>query len=179
MLNANLLVLGASAGASAVPYGTIIFQLLIFLVLLALLRKYAFGPLMNVMKEREQHINSQLDSAEKQNNESKELVNKLREDQKAARVESATLLENARKQAETQKEEIITAARNEADSLKNAAVLEIQREKALAVQALQEQMASISIQIASKILEKEIDEADNANLVKGYLSEIQKVGEAK
>ena len=74
MLNGSMFVLGEAHG---IPYGDIIFQLLIFVILLALLRKYALGPVMGIMKQREDHIANQLDSAEKSNAEAMKLVEAL------------------------------------------------------------------------------------------------------
>ncbi len=60
------LVLGASTGLNT---GDIVFQLLMFLILLALLGKFAFGPVMNIMKQREEHIANEINSSEERNKE--------------------------------------------------------------------------------------------------------------
>lgn len=93
---------------------------------------------------------------------------------KNARQESHTFIENAKKQAESQKEEIIRAAREEAERHKEAARLEIQQEKENAVAALKEQVASLSVLIASKVIEKELSEKDHAELIQ---ESIKKAGE--
>ncbi|MCP1126138.1 ATP synthase F0 subunit B [Bacillus sp. AFS018417] len=163
-------------GAAAVPYGTVLYTLVVFLILLALLRKYAFGPLMGIMKERENHISSEIDAAEKNNAETKKLVEEQREMLKQSRVEAQELIERAKKQAEDQKESIIAAAKEEAVSIKESAVQEIQREKEHAIAALQEQVASLSVQIASKVMQKELKEEDQVQLIRDYIKE---VGEAR
>lgn len=173
LFNLNYLVLGAGLH---VNFGDIIFQLVLFLVLLALLKKFAFGPLMGIMKQREEHIANEINTAEQNNLEAKKLVEEQRESMKKSRQEAAELIENARKLGEEQKDGIIQAARSEAERLKESAKKEIQQEKEQAVLALREQVASLSVLIASKVIEKELTEQDQEKLINEY---IQEVGEGR
>lgn len=118
------LLLGA-----AIPFGTIAYTLFIFLLLLVMLRKFAWGPLMGIMKEREEHVTNEIDAAERSNAEAKKLVEEQREMLKQSRVEAQELIERAKKQAVDQKDVIVAAAKEEAESIKASAVQEIQREK--------------------------------------------------
>ncbi|MHB0799955.1 F0F1 ATP synthase subunit B [Bacillus thuringiensis] len=165
------LLLGA-----AIPFGTIAYTLFIFLILLVMLRKFAWGPLMGIMKEREEHVTNEIDAAERSNAEVKKLVEEQREMLKQSRVEAQELIERAKKQALDQKDVIVAAAKEEAESIKASAVQEIQREKEQAIAALQEQVASLSVQIASKVIEKELKEEDQVKLIRDYIKE---VGEAR
>ena len=152
--------------------GDILFQLLAMLILLALLKKYALGPLLNIMKQREDHIAGEITSAEEKNKEAQQLIEEQRVLLKEARQESQTLIENAKKLGEKQKEEIIQAARAESERLKEAARTEIVKEKEQAVSALREQVASPSVMIASKVIEKELDEQAQEKLIQDYLKEV-------
>ena len=76
MLAGNL-VLGAVEGAHF-NGGDIIFQLLIFIVLLALLKKFAWGPLMGIMKTREEHIANEISAAENSRLEAKKILEEQR-----------------------------------------------------------------------------------------------------
>ncbi|AFI30298.1 MULTISPECIES: F0F1 ATP synthase subunit B [Bacillus] len=152
--------------------GDILFQLLAMLILLALLKKYALGPLLNIMKQREDHIAGEITSAEEKNKEAQQLIEEQRVLLKEARQESQTLIENAKKLGEKQKEEIIQAARAESERLKEAARTEIVKEKEQAVSALREQVASLSVMIASKVIEKELDEQSQEKLIQDYLKEV-------
>jgi F-type H+-transporting ATPase subunit b len=171
----DLLVLGASTGGH-LNTGDMIFQLVMFLILLALLRKYAYGPLMNVMKQREEYIAKEISAAEKNHEEAKKLAEEQRELLKKSRQEAQNIIENAKKLAEEQKEEIIKAARQEAERIKESALKEIAQEKEQAVNALREQVASLSVLIASKVIEKELNEQDQEKLINEYIKE---VGEAR
>ncbi|AQX53178.1 F0F1 ATP synthase subunit B [Priestia flexa] len=159
-------------GASGFNGGDILFQLVMFLILLALLRKFAFGPVMGIMKQREEHIASEIDSAEQQNQQAQKLVEEQRELLKQSREEVQVLMENARKSAEEKKEEIVAAAREESERLKALAKQEIQQEKDQAVTALREQVASLSVLIASKVIEKELSEQDQEKLINEYIQEV-------
>jgi F-type H+-transporting ATPase subunit b len=139
-----------------------------------LLKKFAWGPLMGVMKKREEHVANEIDSAENARKEAEALLAQHQQLMKDARLESQTFIESAKKQGEVQKEEIITAARTEAERLKESARLEIQQERENAVQALREQVASLSVLIASKVIEKELNEKDQEKLIQEY---IKKAGE--
>lgn len=86
--------------------GDILFQLLAMLILLALLKKYALGPLLNIMKQREDHIAGEITSAEGKNKEAQQLIEEQRVLLKEARQESQTLIENAKKLGEKQKKRL-------------------------------------------------------------------------
>ncbi|TYR80169.1 F0F1 ATP synthase subunit B [Priestia megaterium] len=168
MTVSNMFVLGATG----VNTGDIVFQLVVFMILLFLLRKYAFGPVMGIMKQREEHIANEIDSAEQQNEQAKKLVEEQRELLKQSRQEVQVMMENAKKSAEDKKEEIITAAREESERLKVAAKQEIEQQKEQAVAALREQVASLSVLIASKVIEKELSEQDQEKLIHEYIQEV-------
>ncbi|WP_339078407.1 F0F1 ATP synthase subunit B [Bacillus velezensis] len=152
--------------------GDILFQLLAMLVLLALLKKFALGPLLNIMKQREDHIAGEITSAEERNKEAQKLIEEQHVLLKEAKQESQSLIENAKKLGEKQKEDIIQAARAESERLKEAARTEIVKEKEQAVSALREQVASLSVLIASKVIEKELDEQAQEQLIQDYLKEV-------
>ena len=163
-------VLGATAHAG-LNTGDILFQLAAFIVLMLLLTKFAFGPLMGIMKERESHVASEIESAEKSRAEAAALLEEQRTMLKEARQESLALIEEAKKHGETQREEIIAMARQEAERVKESATREIEQQKEQAVAALREQVASLSVLIASKVIEKELSAKDQEKLINEYIQE--------
>lgn len=173
MLTSNF-VLGAAA--AHFNGGDIIYQLVMFIVLLALLKKFAWGPLMGIMKQREEHVANEIEAAEASRKEALQYLEEQREIVKQSRTEAAQLIENAKKQGEAQREDIINQARAEAERVKESAKREIVQEKEKAVAALREQVASLSIMIASKVIEKELSVADQEKLINEY---IQEVGEER
>lgn len=172
-------VLGAAAEHAAEGHfngGDILYQLVLFLVLLALLKKFAWGPLMGIMKEREEHIANEINAAESSRLETKKLLDEQRELLKEARQDAQVLIENAKKQGDVQRDEIIALARTEAERLKESAKLEIEQQKEQAVAAIRDQVASLSVLIASKVIEKELTAADQEKLINDY---IQEAGEGR
>jgi F-type H+-transporting ATPase subunit b len=165
-------ILGASAGEGLqFNSGDIIFQLIMFIILLALVKKFAWGPLMGIMKQREEFIANEISAAEASRAEASKLLEEQRELLKTSRAEAGQLIENAKKQGEVQREDIIAAARAEAERIKESAKREIVQEKEKAVAALREQVASLSVLIASKVIEKELSEADQEKLINEYIKE--------
>jgi len=169
----NSLVLGAAeAGAhSGINTGDILFQLAMFIVLLVLLKIFAWGPLMGIMKQREEHVANEIQAAENSRLEAKKLLEEQRALLKDARSEAQGLIENAKKQGDLQREEIIAAARAEGERLVETAKLDIDQQKAKAVAAIREQVAHLSVMIASKVIEKELSEADQEKLINDYIQE--------
>ncbi len=167
-------VLGA--GATGLNTGDILATAVIFLILMLLLKKFAWGPLMDVMQQREELVSSEIDAAEKARKEAQTLLEEQQAILKEARTEAQTILEGAKKQADASKEEIVSAARAEAARLKESAVRDIEAEKEKAIAAVREEVVSLSVLAASKVLGKEISEADNSALIK---ETIAKAGEAK
>ncbi|MGN7175479.1 ATP synthase F0 subunit B [Paenibacillus sp. FSL R5-0490] len=165
----NSLVLGAAGGGF--NGGDILYQLVMFIILLALLKKFAWGPLMGIMQQREEHIASEIQAAEESRTEAKKLLEEQRSLLKEARTEAQGLIENAKKQGDVQREEIVAAARTESERIKESAKLEIEQQKEQAVAAIREQVASLSVLIASKVIEKELSAADQEKLINEYIQE--------
>ncbi|TFB19302.1 F0F1 ATP synthase subunit B [Filobacillus milosensis] len=151
-------------------------QLVIFIVLLVLLKKFAWGPLMGVMKEREDHIASEIDTAENNRKEAERMMDEANAELKDARQNAHQIIEDAKQTAKTQESSILDDARQEAERIKESAREEIAQERDKAVQALQEQVATLSVQIASKVIEKELSANEQDQLIQEYLKE---VGESK
>ncbi len=156
--------------------GDIIVTVTFFTLLMLLLKKFAWGPLMGIMDQRAQMISNDIEAAEKSRTESQKLLEEQRNLLKEARVSATEIVENARKQGETQREELITTARAEVERMKQAATVEIATEKDKAVAAVREEFVSLSILAASKVLGKEISEEDNRAMIE---ETIVKAGEGR
>ncbi|CAM4166348.1 F0F1 ATP synthase subunit B [Lederbergia lenta] len=154
--------------------GDILYTLAAFAVLLIILKKLAWGPLMGIMIQREEHIANEIEAAEKSRAESNTLLEEQKSLLKEARLEAQSMIENSKEHGEVQREEIIQLARQEADRLRESARIEINEQKEQAIVALREQVASLSVMIASKVIEKELNEEDQQKLINEY---IQRAGE--
>lgn len=155
-----------------VNWGSAIYQLVAFVTLLLLVSKFALKPLMGVMEKREQLVNEQIDSAEKTRKEADAFINEQRKELEKARVEAQKIIDQAKKLSEQQAQDIIQQARENAERVKDSALAEIQREKEQAVTSLREQVASLSVLVATKVIEKELDAKEQEKLVQEYLKEV-------
>ncbi|MFC6334944.1 F0F1 ATP synthase subunit B [Paenibacillus septentrionalis] len=149
-----------------------VFTIIAFLLLLWLLNKYAFGPLFGVMEKRRQLIQEQMNAAEN----SRVAAEASMAEQKAAldeaRKEAYAIIEQARATSSKQADDIVASAKNEATRLKDEALKDIESEKNKAISALRTEVGGISVQIASKIIEKQVDEKSQEEIVDKYLKEV-------
>ncbi|CAI9396482.1 F0F1 ATP synthase subunit B [Niallia sp. Sow4_A1] len=169
----NGLVLGAVMEFAG---GDVAVQLGSFLLLLWAIKKFAWGPLMKIMKDREEFVANEIDNAEKSRLEAAKLLEEQRALLKEARTDAQELIDKAKQQADAQRETIIDDARKDAERLKNAALVEIEQQKEKAVATIRDQVTSLSVLIASKVIEKELNEQDQEKLIHDY---IQEVGEKR
>jgi F-type H+-transporting ATPase subunit b len=148
------------------------YTIVAFLLLFWMLNRYAFGPLFGVMEKRREHVLNELQAAEKSRLESVQYL----EDQKAAldtaRKEAYAIVDQAKQTGSRQASEIVGAAHAEASRLKEDAIKEIGNEKNKAILDLRKEVGTMSVQIASKIMEKQIDETAQEELVGKYLEEV-------
>ena len=141
-------------------FGLFFWQLFIFIGLVLLLRKFAWKPILNSVNERETSIKDAMNAAE----EAKKEMASIREDNqkvlKEARAEREALLKEAR----TNGAEIVAQAKKEANSEADKIIVlaqeSIQNEKRAALNELKNQVAQISLDIAEKVIDLELESND-------------------
>lgn len=140
--------------------GLFFWQSLIFIGLLFMLRKFAWKPILDAVNDRENSIKDALASAEAARDEMKNLQSDNQRILKEAREEKESLLKEAR----TTRSELINNAKEEAQEeaqkILSQAQDAIQSEKRAAVKELKEQVGSIAMEIAEKVLQKELENKD-------------------
>lgn len=137
-----------------------------------LVKKFAWGPVMDMMQKREDHIANEIEVAEKSRVEAEKAAKEAAEQLKQTKQEAQKIIDDAKNAGVKQEQDIIESARKEAERIKLAAQEEIQNEKEKAIQALQDQVASLSVLIASKVIEKEISAQDQDKLIADYMKEV-------
>lgn len=155
-----------------IKFGSMIFQLLAFIVLFILLKKYAFGPLLGVMEKRQKQIDDQIKSAETNRQEADRLLKEQNDELQKSRIEAHQLIENAKASSEKQALDILDNAKVEAERIKNQALQDINLEKEKAVAELREQVGALSVLIAAKMIEKEIDEKTQSKLIDDIMKQV-------
>jgi F-type H+-transporting ATPase subunit b len=143
-----------------------------FGVLYWLLSKYAFGPLFEVMEKRRQLVLEQMNTAESSRKAAEQQMEEQKVALQQARKEAYEIIEQSRTTSSKQAEEIVQTAKSEASRLKDDALKDIESEKNKAIAALRTEVGGISVKIASKIIEKQVDEKSQEQLVGQYLKEV-------
>jgi len=148
------------------------FTIIAFLLLLYFLNKYAFGPLFAVMEKRRQIIKEQMDAAANSQVQAEAAMAEQKAALDEARKEAYAIIEQAKATSSKQAAEIVNSAKNEATRVKDEALKDIESEKNKAISALRTEVGGISVQIASKIIEKQVDEKSQKEIVDKYLGEV-------
>ena len=145
--------------------GLFIWTILTFLVLLTLLAKFAWKPLLQALEARQESIRKALDDAqqaklelERVQQESAAIVAKARQDADA-------IVTRSRTDAESLREELRAKARAEAEGIVRNAERQIQAETARALQQIRHEAVDLSVAIASKIIQRNLSKEDNERLI--------------
>jgi F-type H+-transporting ATPase subunit b len=154
--------------------GLIIWTLVSFFILLVLLKKVAFPPILQGMKKREETIKQQLEDAQKTKKEAETLLEDYKRQLADARSEAQKIMNEGKGLGESMRKEIIQKAQEESNQIVKRAQEEIELQKQKALMELQEKIADLSIMAASKVINKTLNPDDHRRLVEDYIS---KVGE--
>jgi F-type H+-transporting ATPase subunit b len=147
-------------------------QLISFAILFWLLQRFAFKPLFGVMEKRRQLVQEQMESAQNNRSDAERLIEEQKQALQQARKEAYDIIEQAKTTGSKQADEIVQAARNESNRIKEDAVRDIETEKNKAIASLKAQVSGLSVLIASKIIEKQVDEQSQKQLVDQYLQDV-------
>lgn len=153
-------------------WSSLVIQLVAFGILYYLLSRYALGPILSIMEERKAKVLEDLAQAETSRKEAEAAVASQTAALQQARTEAHGIIEQAKSTSAKQADEIVQAAKAEANRVKEEAVQDIKSETNKAIAALRTEVGGLSVQIASKIIEKQIDEKSQEQLVDNYLKEV-------
>ena len=170
---------GGSKGASALitpEIGLMFWTLVTFLILLALLGKFAWGPIVKAMNAREDGIRNDLDSARKEREDAQRLLEDHRELLNLARKERAEAVEAGRRDAERLKAEILDEARKQRELLMKQAESQIDAGLRQARASLKGEAADLAIRAAGKLMGRNLDDATQRRLVDDYLTDLERLG---
>jgi F-type H+-transporting ATPase subunit b len=153
--------------------GTIFWTTFIFLILLGMLRAFAWKPILGAIKAREDSIKSSLESADEARREMERLQADNETILKEAREERDILMKEARATRDKMIAEARDIAKTEAEKLIEKARVGIEREKVAALTEFRNQVADLSIEIAEKVLREKLkDRAQQEKLVNGLLDDV-------
>jgi F-type H+-transporting ATPase subunit b len=154
--------------------GLIIWQLIVFVALFFLLSKLAWKPIISSLKDREKSIQDALDTADKARQEMSQLKADNERLLKEAREERDRILREAREAANRLKDDAQTDAKKSADKIIEDARAAINIEKQAALKEIRIQVANFSLQIAEKLIKKNLaDDKAQKELVEGYIKDLK------
>jgi F-type H+-transporting ATPase subunit b len=148
-------------------------SIVVFFALLALLWKFAWGPIMHALEEREHRIQKSIDDADAKN---KEAIAKVAEYEKkinAAKDEAAAIIAEGKRDVEKLKEDILKEANNEAGRTLDRAKREINLAKDAAVAELRDKMVDLTAQIATRVIEREVKPDDHKRFISEAMAEVE------
>lgn len=158
----------------SVEPGLMIWTIIIFILLLLILKKFAWKPLINSLSSREQSIR---DSVEKAENLRQEAENMMEENKKLlakADEESRRIMNEGKEYAEKIKNELISKTHEDATRMIQQAKDEIGREKLSALNELKNEIADLAVKAAGKIIDENLDEKKQKKIIDGFINQIPK-----
>ena len=153
--------------------GLFIWTIVTFLVLLFLLSKLAWRPLLQALDKRQQAIRQSLDDAQAAKEELSRLHQESAQIIRQARVDAEAIIAQSRTDAGRLREEMRQKAKTEADGIVRTAERQIQLETARALQQIRSEAVDLSVVIASKLLQRNLTKEDNERLIAEALKRVQ------
>ncbi len=155
-------------------FGLVIFQTIAFLLLMFVLGKFAWKPVLAAIKEREQSIDDALNKAELAKQEMARLTSQNEELMKQARADRDEILKEAKMLKDNIVNEAKTSAQTEGAKLIEKARIEIENQKKAALAELKGQVSALSLDIAERVLRSQLDDkAKQQDLVANLLKDVE------
>lgn len=151
-----------------------LWSLIIFLILFAILAKFAFGPIAKALDAREQAVADQISSAAQANEEAKNILTQYQQKLADSKDEVREILETARKDAQRSADGIVEKAKQAASQEGVRAAKEIEAATANALQSIAEKSATLATELAGKVIRKEVTPDAHRDLIRGALDEFAK-----
>ncbi len=158
----------------SVLWENIVITIIAFAILYWLLNKYAFGKLFAIMEQRRQLVLGQLEDAKNTREQATIYVEEQKNALDQARKEAYEIIEQSKQSSSKQARDLLEQAKQDATRLKNEAISDIESERNQAVESLRSEIGSFSVNIASKLIEREVENnpAEQEKLVNQYLEEV-------
>ncbi len=162
----------AAGGITDLNPGLTIWTGITFLVLLVVLSKFAWGPIVKMLAERERTIRDAIDAAKKERHEAERLLAEQKDGLVRAQREAAEIARRNQQEVETLRQELTTRARKEADELVATARQQIAEELSKARAELKAQVADLAIDAAGRLVKANLDEKSQRQLVEEYIAQL-------
>lgn len=165
---------GEQESLFAGDFGNAFWTLLIFAGLLVVLGKYAWRPMLEALNRREQFIRQTIETAKKERSEAERTMAEYRQLMARSKQEAQAILEQGRKDAEAARQRLAQQAQAESEQMIARARQEIQLARQSALQDLRSLAADLSVDVASKIIQRNVTAEDQQRLVEESLKQLAK-----
>jgi F-type H+-transporting ATPase subunit b len=153
-------------------YGTMVWTLVIFVLLLGILSRFAFGPITAAVEARERALEEAIETARRDREEAASLLAEHRANLEASRAEGQKIIADARAAAERVRAELVEQAHAEQASMMARTRREIEVERERAQAQMRREAVDLAIAGASRVIDKNLDAAANRQLVESFLASV-------
>ena len=152
--------------------GLTIWTAITFLLLLVVLSRFAWGPIVKMLNDRERTIKDAIEAAKRERLEAERLLSEQKQSLAQAQREAAELARRNQQEVEALRQELTTRARKEADELVATARQQIAEELSKARAELKAQVADLAIDAAGRLVKASLDETAQRRLVEEYIAQL-------
>ncbi|MDD3557277.1 MAG: F0F1 ATP synthase subunit B [Melioribacteraceae bacterium] len=164
----------AQGGLLDVNPGLMIWTVITFVILLLILKKFAWKPILDSLNEREKFIKESLEKAEVAQKEAEKMIADNKASIEKAEEEAQKIIAQSREYAEKLKSQILEESKTDAKKIMDDAASEIERKNKEAFSSLKEQVAAIAIDAAEKIILENLDREKQSKIINKYIEDISK-----
>ncbi|SFC22259.1 F0F1 ATP synthase subunit B [Butyrivibrio sp. YAB3001] len=154
-----------------VPW-TFIIQIINLFIQVFLIKKFLFKPINEILEKRSKLADKTIREAREAQNEADSLKEQYESSLTNAHAEAAQIVSDAQKAAQVKADTLVREAQEEAAGIKARAAADIEQEKKKAVNEAKDEIGSLAMDIAGKVVEKEINEADHKKLIDDFISKV-------
>ena len=162
-----------------VNLGLSVWTTLVFLTLLGILWKFAWGPILGAVQAREDGIQDTLDQAANQRDEAAKLLAEHRQQMADARRQAQQMIAEGKEAGERVRQEVEEKARTEGDAMIVRARESIEREKDAALEDLRRESVDLALAAAAKLIQESLDEEKDRELIMGFIDDMSSGGEVQ
>ena len=171
-----LLALSANAQetqdlVTLVPW-TFIIQIINLFIQVYFIKKFLFKPINEILEKRKNLADKEITEAREARSEADSLKEQYEDSLTNAHAEAAKIVSEAQKEAENKAETLVREAEQQAAAIKAKATADIEQEKKKAINEAKDEIGGLAMEIAGKVVEKEINESDHKKLIEDFISKV-------
>ncbi|MBN1638919.1 MAG: F0F1 ATP synthase subunit B [Ignavibacteriales bacterium] len=159
----------STTGILDINFGVIFWTSITFILLLIVLKKFAWKPILKSLENREDFIKDSLEKAEKAKEEAEKLANISNEKIKNVETEAKEIIAQGREYSEKLKKQILDDTKNETKKMLEDAKIEIEKLKIDAYTQMKDQIALLAIESAEKVIKEKLDKEAHTQIINKYI----------